>query len=113
MRETEKVSIEGIEFELYREPTYGDELYIEEERVKFDAAIGSDNRPKIGSYKVQNPDLLKLERAIKGWSLPGLMNRETIRELPLKVAHHLIEHLKKTEWASLGEVISPPAGIGN
>lgn len=112
-RATEKVTFGDIEFELYREPTYGDELYIEEERLKFDTSLGPDNRPQLKNYKLQSPDLLRLERAIKGWSLVTPVNRETIRELPLKVARQLQEHVKGTEWANLGEAKSSPAGTGS
>lgn len=102
MRETTKQTIRGIEFELYSEPTYGDENYVTQEKVKFNADFDG-KKAKFGGVTMTDPDLLKLERAIKGWSLSEPVSRQAIQNLPLNIAKELLAYLGTTEWGNLGE----------
>jgi len=110
MRETTQLVCGDISIEVYVAPVYGDQIYVETERVKFQASMGDDGKPRFGGLTIVSPSLLTIERAIKAWSLPCPVNRVTICDLPLPVARAIQRYLDGSEWASLGEAEAPKQG---
>lgn len=112
-RETFGVTIGEETYQLYREPTYGDEAALEDERVEVDTALGPDNKPILKGHKLINRRLLLLKHAIASWPHGKMVTLAGVQALPLRVGRRLTEALQGTEWEDLGEDDGPRGASSN
>jgi len=111
MRDTEALKIEGEVIEVYRTPLYGDQVYLEDERVKLGFEI-VDNRPRLVNPQLQNVGLLRLSRAIA--TINGVAStRDDILSLSLATVRQLNIWLDASDWKTLGEAAGPQVEIGS
>lgn len=95
-REVFHVAVGDSEYTLYSEPTYGDECYIEDNKIVPKYEIGEDGKTvKSSGVVMVSVRLLRLERALSG------VTRAQVERLPARVARELNKALDATEWQYL------------